>query len=683
MRYVLGWVGLGMALLMGGPGALGQGGLNYTTTWLGNSFGGREGKHWGNDVDAMVVLPDGTCLTNTPWEEGAREMGRYRDGEVLPAQPDLHGWGRLGGRAIAANGSHVFLVLRQDGSEARGGINGRGGPRYPERADTWYAVRRYSLDGKPAPFDGGWGHDASMRVVNVDGGHLLGVAATETELFVSNTPHGRVRVYDARTMEWKRDFRFERPGAMRVDRNGHLWIVRRPESGGVTEIVQVSGDGRELGGRILLPPEVEVNDLGYDNYGGAHRLLVPDEGVDQRVRIYDLAGLSREVEEPSGYLGLPGGILGGAPSERGRVGPWRLMNPVACGVDGEGNYYIAQRQKGTRGMVIESYRRDTLALRWRGMGLEFVDCAQMDPASEADVFTKDSHYVMDYGQGAGREARWHAYTVDRFRYPEDLRLDWNGGGHYHPYVSQVRRIAGQRFLVLTAMHLDSWSGLLQFFRFNPATDGLVAIPSTRYAKREQYSWGLFVDFAGAIWEAGDAVHRTPFVGLDASGNPRFGAAQTWARPAPFTSIQRVEYDATADVLHLTGYTAASGGDEGHWGMAGKVYARYNGWTRDQNPDVVLNLPWDTKVEPKVMAKSIATFGRYLFAAEFRGRGRVRVYDTEQGRELGSLVPTAPAHHEAWIDVPMGVRASRRSNGEMLIFLEDDAQAKVLLYRWRP
>lgn len=659
-------------------------GLNYTTTWLGNSFGGTGGKHWGNDVDAMVVLPDGTCVTNTPWEEGAREMGRYRDGDVLPAEPDLHGWGRLGGRAIAANQQHLFLVLRQDGTEAQGGTNPRGGPRYPQRSDTWYAVRRYTLEGRPAPFDGGWGHDASMRVVNVDGGELLGVAATNEELFVSNTPHGRVRVYDAKTMAWKRDFRFANPGAMRVDRDGHLWIVRRAEGGG-GEIVKVDARGNDLGARILLPAEVEVNDIGYDNYAGAHRLLVPDEGVDQRVRVYQLGGWSGEKAEPDGYLGLAGGILGGSPTERGRVRPGRLMNPVACGVDGQGNYYIAQRQKGTRGMVIESYRRDTFELRWRGMGLEFVDCAQADPAAETEVFTKDSHYVLDYSRPAGQEARWHAYLVDRFRYPSDLRLDWNGRGHYHPYLSQVRRMGGKRFLVITGMHLDSFEGLLHFFRFSPATDGHVAIPSTRYAKRERYSWGLFVDFSGAVWEAGDAIHRTPFVGLDPQGNPRFGPAQTWPRPAPFQTIpvQRVEYDATADVLHLTGYTAATGGDEGHWGMVGKVYARYNGWTKDQNPDVIIPLPWDTQANPKVMIKSVATFGRYLFAAEFQGRGRVRVYDTELGRELGVLSPTPPAHHEAWIDVPMGVRASRRANGEILVFLEDDAQAKVLLYRWRP
>ncbi|GAB4246447.1 MAG: SMP-30/gluconolactonase/LRE family protein [Candidatus Methylacidiphilales bacterium] len=683
MHFFIGWILGGVACFGFVGSAAGQGVLNYTTTWVGNSLGGSGGKHWGNDVDAMVVLPDGTCFTNTLWEEGAREMGRYRDGDVLPAQPDLHGWGRLGGRAIAANRSHLFLVLRQDASSARGGVNPQGGSSYPARGETWYAVRRYTLDGRPAPFSGGWGHDGSMRVVNVDGGHLWGVAATDDEVFVSNTPHDRVRVFRAEDLTWKRDFAFERPGAIRIDRDGHLWIVRRAERGGTTVIIKVDVEGKELGARIVLPPEVEVNDIAYDDFGGAHRLLVPDEGPDQRVRIYHLNGLTGVVEMPNEFLGVPGGILGGQASERGRTGPLRLMNPVACGVDAQGNYYIAQRQKGTRGMLIESYRRSGLELRWRGLGLEFVDCAQSDPASETDVFTKDSHYVMDFSRPAGQEGRWNAYTVDRFRYPHDLRLDWNGGGHYHPYVSQVRRIAGHRFLVVTAMHLDSLHGLLHFFRFNPATDGAIAIPSTRYQKRERYSWGLFVDFVGAVWEAGDAVHRTPMTGLDGEGNPTFGTAITWPKPKPFTSIQRVEYDATQDVLHLTGYTAASGGDEGHWGMVGKIYARYNGWTKDQNPDVILALPWNTGAEPKVLPKSMATFGRYLFVAEFQGRGRVHVYDTEAGRELGVLTPTAPANHEAWIDVPMGVRASRRANGEILVFLEDDAQAKVLIYRWRP
>lgn len=657
--------------------------LNYRTTWIGNTHGGKNGLHWGNNADAMVVLPDGTCLTNTLWEENARELGRYRDGQVLPGNPDLHGWGRLGGLAIAANNTHVFITMQQDASSAQGGTNAQGQPRYPQPGQVWHCVRRYSLQGQPNGFISGWGHDASMRVVNIGQGRLCGLAASASELFVSDTPNHRIRVYDTTNLTWKRDLPFTRPGAMRLDRDGNLWVVQRAEGSVPPMIRKIGPAGQDLGVRLRFTTATEIHDIGYDNYAGAHRLLVPDHGVDQRVRIYSLAHLSGDVSAPLGYIGIPNGVLSSQGAPIGTVGPLRLVNPVAAGVDAQGDYYIAQRQAGTWGMIIEKYKRSNHALLWRGYGLEFVDNAQSDPAAETDVFTKDSHYVMNYQQADGREARWHAHTVNRFKYPNDIRLSWNGGGHHHPYLSQVRRIQGQRFLVISAMHLDSFNGLLQFYRFNPATDGLVAIPSTRYAKREQYSWGMFVDFYGSVWEAGNAVHRTPFTGLDSEGNPRFGTPQSWPRPDPFTSIQRVEYDATRDVLHLTGYTAASGGDGGHWGMVGKVYARYNNWTQDQRPDVTINLPWNLAATPKLLPKSMATFGDYLFVAEFQGNGKVWVYHTGTGALLGHLTPNGQANHQAWVDVPYGVRAARRADGEILVFLEDDAQAKVLLYRWRP
>jgi hypothetical protein len=652
--------------------------LNYTCTWVGNSYGGLGGKHWGNYTEAFFVTPSGECLTNTPWEEHAREFGRYREADVLPTHPELHGWGRLGGYAITANATHIFLTMQQDASSVQGGTNAQGQPRYPQAGQVWHALRRYTLDGRPSGFTGGWGYDASMRVVHTGTGALRGIAASASEVFVSDAANHRVQVYDTNGLQWKRSFPFTRPGAMRLDRDGNLWIVQRAEAAIPPAIRKVGPSGQDLGVRLVFPASVELNDIGYDNFNGAHRLLVPDHGVDQRVRIYRLADLAGDVSQPLGYLGVKNGILSSEGALAGTAGPGRFMNPVGCGVDAQGDYYVAQRQTTTWGLVIEKYKRSNHARLWQGYGLEFVDNAQSDPWAETEVFTKDSQYVLDYGKPAGQEASWRGYTVNRFKYPQDSRLH-----RMHPYLSQVRRIQDRRFLVLSEMHMDSFNGLLQFYRFNAATDGLVAIPSTRYAKREQYSWGLFVDFRGAVWEAGHAVHRTPLNGLDAQGNPVFGATTTWPRPAPFTSLQRVEYDATRDVLHLAGYTAASGGDGGNWGMVGKVYARYNNWTQKQTPDVVINLPWNAAAAPKLLPKSMATFDKYLFVAEFQGQGKVWIYNTETGATVGTLTPKSPAGYQAWVDVPYGVRATRRTNGEYLVFLEDDAQAKVLLYRWTP
>jgi hypothetical protein len=37
----------------------------------------------------------------------------------------------------------------------------------------------------------------------------------------------------------------------------------------------------------------------------------------------------------------------------------------------------------------------------------------------------------------------------------------------------------------------------------------------------------------------------------------------------------------------------------------------------------------------------------------------------------------------WVDVPNGISAHRRKDGEYLVFVEEDARGKVLMYRWKP
>ncbi|XXU33775.1 hypothetical protein WME93_33275 [Sorangium sp. So ce1000] len=37
----------------------------------------------------------------------------------------------------------------------------------------------------------------------------------------------------------------------------------------------------------------------------------------------------------------------------------------------------------------------------------------------------------------------------------------------------------------------------------------------------------------------------------------------------------------------------------------------------------------------------------------------------------------------WADVPMGITALRRADGEYVVVVEEDARGKNLMYRWRP
>lgn len=69
-------------------------------------------------------------------------------------------------------------------------------------------------------------------------------------------------------------------------------------------------------------------------------------------------------------------------------------------------------------------------------------------------------------------------------------------------------------------------------------------------------------------------------------------------------------------------------------------------------------------------------GRYLFGVE--PVGIVHVYDKENGRELGVIKPGPEVGRASgWVDVPFGISAHHRDNGEYLIFVEEDTRGKVI------
>src|SRR5689334_21585187 len=80
--------------------------LTYSVSWLGNSFPGAE-KWVQQDIHALCVAADGTVYTNAGWDEGGREVGIYKDGDVIGRAGHTHGRGFNGGEAIALNGRYV------------------------------------------------------------------------------------------------------------------------------------------------------------------------------------------------------------------------------------------------------------------------------------------------------------------------------------------------------------------------------------------------------------------------------------------------------------------------------------------------------------------------------------------------------------------------------------------------
>jgi hypothetical protein len=170
--------------------------LTYSTTWLGNSFGG--GKKWvQNFAEGMFVAPDGTVYLASGWDEAGREFGAYKNGDVVGKMADTHGWGTGGGTAVTANDKYVFLAHSQ-GNEG-GGLKGEA---YPAKGKIWFGVSRRNKDGSHAPFPGGRGRFKDMLVLHEENdgtdAQARGLACDEKHLYVADTSTGQVRCSTAK-----------------------------------------------------------------------------------------------------------------------------------------------------------------------------------------------------------------------------------------------------------------------------------------------------------------------------------------------------------------------------------------------------------------------------------------------------------------------------------------------------
>ncbi len=167
--------------------------LRYTTSWVGNTFGG--GPKWvQNAAESMQILPDGTLVVGSFWDEGSREVGLYKDGDVVGQLPDTH---MRAGFAVAAN-EHYFFYAHTCGLENQ--PHAKSGEAIREKPICYFGVSRYTRDGKHAPFPGGKTRFKNMLTFHeAQDNHTLiprGVAASDRTLFVADTAFDSIKVID-------------------------------------------------------------------------------------------------------------------------------------------------------------------------------------------------------------------------------------------------------------------------------------------------------------------------------------------------------------------------------------------------------------------------------------------------------------------------------------------------------
>ena len=223
---------------------------NYTTSWLGNSYGGPAWvQRYSGD---MHVSRDGTCYLITGWDEGGRECGIYKDGKVIGQAVDTHGWGNGGGCTVTANEKYLFAGLRlgHAGADQTGAV-------WPPTGTTWFGVGRRKLDGSPAPFPGGKGHGSTPErggiflpinaITDAEHADITGLAASGKELFVANPHAGDVEIYDPETMAKTGAWPLPRAGHMTYDpKSNSLWIIQTGEGKAPANICHYAVDGKVI-----------------------------------------------------------------------------------------------------------------------------------------------------------------------------------------------------------------------------------------------------------------------------------------------------------------------------------------------------------------------------------------------------------------------------------------------------
>lgn len=671
--------------------------ISYKTSWIGNTFGG--GSKWvQNQISAMYVASDGTVYTNSVWDEAGREAGIYKDGDAIGKASNLHGWGRLGGEAVTANSKYLYIAMTQ------GAIDRMVIQDYPPSQTNWYCVRRYNLLGEPVPFAGGRGYDKSMLIVSTSS-QVTGLANAGNELYVSDSAANRIRVYDTETLAELRSWPVDRPKQIAVDPQSNLWILQAKDPTNPPKILHYSKTGTLLSQKIT--DVVDPTALAIDPQG---RLLVTENGPRQQVLIYDISGTPKLI----GTFGTQGGIYSGT---KGEVGELKLKGLTGVGTDRAGNIYVSNDGFGGSGTDLRKFS-PIGKMQWQLLGLQFVDNADADSGIDGlDVFTKHEHFMMDYSKSNGQEWTYKSYTVDKFRYPDDPRL--HNENHSAASVF-VRRIKDRRFLYLTGMYAHQ----LSVYRF----DGEIAVPSAIFARdhstwptnqpatgswlwydkngdgsiqsneyeslgaEDDSIWGWEVDSNGDVWQASESgtIWHYPVQGLDSYGTPIYNAAtsEKTPMPAPFKSLTRIKYFPETDTMYLTGYTNERQHTGKEWGIVGTEIVRYDNWSKSGNIRWRLALPYQPSDNPDPGAKSFTVIkaidiaGDRIFAVSSQ-TAEVYVFDTATGSSIDRLKPGIEVGGESgWVDIPYGLRAFQRSNGEYLVFVEEDAKAKVILYRVR-
>lgn len=636
-----------------------------TYSWIGNSFMDHSARAWVPDeVRDLCVASDGTVFTAGYAEAGGSGLG-IKNGSFFGRYSGFNSGFGDPVKAVATDGTNVYW----------GGGNG---------------VQRYGYVSSDKP-----------NQTILQGSSITGLAYKSGRLFISDYTRNLVRVYATNTMTQIRQWSCPSPGKIAVDRDGRVWIIQYeagsdPNTNLIGRAILSFSDSGVIGSSITdakNPLAITVNN--------ANQLLVGGLDEPSQIRVYGNLSAKPVLVKT---IGAKGGIFAGTP---GLHAPLKFHQIRGLGVDGAGNLYVCMMYGAKAwGQSIEAYTSRGKLL-WEVHGLDYVDCAAIDPEAEMDAYDHQHHLALDYSKTNGKEWAFKGFTVNRFKYPNDPRLTFEGG--FRATVAAFR-VRGKLFIAQT----DQNGYPLNIYRFNASKDGEVAIPSVAFSganpdkiSRDANGNGQFepgetapgapgyyqyldITADGGICRIGDAqgpakITFYPCQGLDSVGNPIYTAdsSTTWNAPPEFGSIRKVVYDNANNVMYVGGQAVASLED------AVVRLCRYDNWTGSRTKVWDVTIPYeDKRYTPEVSygagrALSVRQVGQYVFIQY--GYGYIRVLDKDSGAYLGTIKPTLHGFSGGGgqVDITHGMTAFKRKNGEYILFTEDAGHNHIVMTRWLP
>ncbi len=654
--------------------------------WIGNTFSGNhdeEGNGYGlwvqNAADEIEVTADGLVAAGCGWDEAGRCAGLYRDGKVNRdllknrSQPES-AWGfDTGNGALAFDGNSLYVVnhggrlLRFSGDT--------------KDLESWRFVESCELGIVPIAanaFDG-----------------VLAIATTNhVELRKCDAPAVPITTWDLpaatageATSEIK-DLAF--------DAQGRLWVI----VGDGIRLFQTADSKLEeipCGSfKSLTKPEAIARDA-----SNPRLMIVCDNGPDKQVKFYDVS--KPKSPKLKKTFGDKGGIFSKKVQSAGRRHkpidgenfPTRFTSLRGAGTDAQGNLYVAMGLNNSPcgNLTIRSLS-PAANLLWEVDSMAFVDTFSVDPTSDGSrIVTRTGFLSVDL-DSSSPDLDWKVLgtCVDPEAVIDDDERPFRGQTAY------LRRLDGHNLLFTIGQYAHGY----RFFTFDEDSGSMVAKPAGSILAEDYESWGWDMDGRGDVWQSdhhpNHTIRRFRFKGWK-NANAESGARlipdyetenpEEWPWPDDFSNVTRVIYTAEDDSLYLTGYLKTDEYDS--WGLCGKTLRRYNGWISG-NPTIAWTIalpvdPHGLDGDRAFSCKGFATAGDYLFVSSAKaidGLHRTFVLDKKDGRVLGAFKPRdAVSTNVGWHDMPYSVTAFRRSNGEYMVIIEEDARAKNILYRWTP